>query len=78
MNKLNSENERIKRLDLPGSLHWLRHTFCTHHVLAGTPIRAVQQLAGHSTIAVTERYCHVLNELGKFGENVSFGEKKFG
>ncbi|MGB1885647.1 MAG: hypothetical protein ACPHUF_17220 [Gammaproteobacteria bacterium] len=42
------------------------------------PIRAVQQLAGHSTIAVTERYCHVLNELGKFGENVSFGEKKFG
>lgn len=68
----------IKRLELPGSLHWLRHTFCTHHVLAGTPIRAVQQLAGHSTIAVTERYCHVLNELGKFGENVSFGEKKFG
>ena len=45
---------------------------------ARTPIRAVQQLAGHSTIAVTERYCHVLNELGKFGENVSFGEKKFG
>ena len=78
MNKLNSENERIKRLDLPGSQHWLRHTFCTHQVLGGKPIRAVQQLAGHSTIAVTERYCHVLNELGKFGENVSFGEKKFG
>lgn len=63
----------IERLQLPGSLHWLRHTFCTYHVLNGTPIRAIQLLAGHSTIAVTERYTHVINELEKYKGNVNVG-----
>lgn len=44
---------------LPGSIHSLRHTFITHLILRGKPLRVVQKLAGHSSIAVTERYAHV-------------------
>lgn len=42
-----------------GSLHTMRHTYCSHLVMAGVPLRTVQKLAGHSTIAVTERYSHL-------------------
>lgn len=42
-----------------GNLHMLRHTFCSHLVMAGVSLRAVQILAGHSTYAVTERYAHL-------------------
>ena len=42
-----------------GSLHTLRHTFCSHLVMAGVPLRTVQVLAGHSTVRVTERYAHL-------------------
>jgi site-specific recombinase XerD len=48
-----------KRALLPGSIHWLRHTFISHLVMAGRPLRTVQVLAGHSTIAVTEKYAHL-------------------
>lgn len=41
------------------SWHALRHTFCSHLVAAGVPLRIVQVLAGHSTYAVTERYAHL-------------------
>jgi len=44
---------------LDGSLHTLRHTYCSHLVMAGVPLRTVQQLLGHSTIAVTEHYVHL-------------------
>lgn len=50
----------IARADVEGgSLHTFRHTYCSHLVMAGVPLRTVQQLAGHSTIAVTERYAHL-------------------
>lgn len=42
-----------------GSLHCLRHTFCSHLVMAGVPLRTVQVLAGHSRIEVTEKYAHL-------------------
>lgn len=48
-----------KRAKLPGNLHWLRHTFASHLVMAGVPLRTVQVLMGHSTIAVTEKYAHL-------------------
>jgi integrase len=60
-----------RRASLPGSLHWLRHTFCTLHVLSGTPLRAIQELAGHSTIKVTEQYTHVQKRLGQYGNNIN-------
>ncbi len=49
----------LQRAGLPGSLHWLRHTFASHLVMQGVELRAVQQVMGHSTIAVTEQYAHL-------------------
>lgn len=43
---------------LPGTLHWLRHTFCTALVQSGVSLYDVKVLAGHSTIQITERYAH--------------------
>jgi integrase len=43
---------------LPGTLHWLRHTFCTHLAQSGVSAHDIMRLAGHSSIAVTERYMH--------------------
>lgn len=48
-----------KRAQLDGSIHCLRHTFCSHLVMQGVPLRTVQILAGHSTIRVTEQYAHL-------------------
>lgn len=48
-----------RRAGVGGNLHMLRHTFCSHLVMAGVPLRAVQVLAGHSTYSITERYAHL-------------------
>lgn len=47
-----------RALGLRGSLHWLRHTFCTHLAQAGVSLHDIKELAGHSSIAVTEMYAH--------------------
>lgn len=39
--------------------HVIRHTFASHLVTRGVPIRAVQQLLGHASIVMTERYAHL-------------------
>ena len=39
--------------------HALRHTFASHLVMRGAPIKAVQELLGHSTIEMTMRYSHM-------------------
>lgn len=49
----------LRAADVEGTLHDLRHTFCSHLVMSGTPLRTVQALAGHSTVKVTERYAHL-------------------
>lgn len=38
--------------------HSLRHSFCSNLVRNGADIKVVQSLAGHSSIAVTEKYTH--------------------
>jgi len=43
-------------------LHTLRHTYISHLVMGGAPLRAVQVLAGHSTVRVTEGYSHLAPE----------------
>jgi len=44
---------------LDGSLHCLRHTFCSHLVMQGVPLRTVQVLAGHASFKTTEGYAHL-------------------
>jgi integrase len=40
--------------------HVLRHTFATQLTLRGVPLTVVKELLGHSTIAMTMRYSHVV------------------
>ncbi len=39
--------------------HVLRHTFCSHLAMRGAAPKAIQELAGHSTLAMTMRYMHL-------------------
>lgn len=40
-------------------VHVLRHTFCSHLAMRGAPARAIQELAGHQDLAMTQRYMHL-------------------
>ncbi len=50
-----------KRLGIRENVHWhkLRHTFATNIAKRGISMRILQELMGHSTILMTERYSHV-------------------
>lgn len=40
-------------------IHVLRHTFCSHLGMRSAPSIAVKELAGHSSLATTQRYMHL-------------------
>jgi len=43
--------------------HTLRHTFCSWLAKEGVPLHVIKELAGHSSIQVTERYAHLLPDV---------------
>jgi integrase len=50
------------KLDIPAPFKTLRHTFGARLAMRGVPMRAIAELMGHSTQAVTERYAHLSPE----------------
>lgn len=50
----------IRRAKLTGSLHTFRHTFISKLAMdPRVPVLAIKEWAGHSTLAVTEKYMHL-------------------
>jgi site-specific recombinase XerD len=55
---------RVKRAARKAGLsqagvHILRHTFCSYLAMRGAPPRAIQELAGHKDLSMTQRYMHL-------------------
>lgn len=44
--------------------HTLRHTYASHLVMRGVPIRLVQKWLGHASIKETEKYSHLSPDFG--------------
>lgn len=63
LDSLTSYMRKISRkVGLKGSINILRHTFASHLVQAGVPLKTVKDLMGHSSMETTEIYAELIPE----------------
>jgi len=55
--------ERIgQKVGVHVSPHLIRHSGASHRALAGMPAFLLQRLLGHSTMQMTQRYVHLVDD----------------
>lgn len=69
--------EKCKLYEKGVGWHTLRHTFASHLVMEGTPLKAVAELLGHQSTRMTEVYSHLApDHLRDSIEKLPFGRKR--
>ncbi len=64
---------RLARLPEDVSFHCLRHTCASWLVMKGVPMRVVQEILGHSSVTVTQRYAHLAPGIMREAMETTFG-----